>query len=79
MFFPSLALLLHRGPKEGNLGCWPERVQGSDDVMHNGSELFGKGMKGWRALEMGTDERSKRIRGLSEVVKAVDICRINES
>ena len=68
--YSSLLLLFYpHGPKQENLGCWQENVQGADDVKHIGSELVGKGMKVWRALEMGIDEKSKGIRGLSEVVR----------
>lgn len=48
-------------------------VQGADDMMHSGYELIRKGMQAWRALNMGISKRSKGIRGLTEVVKAVDI------
>lgn len=53
--------------------CWQERAYGADNVRHYGTELIGKGMEAWSTLEMGADKRSKGIRGLSEVVKAVDI------
>lgn len=52
--------------------CWQESVQGTHGVMYNGSELAGK--EAWRVLEMEINKRNKGIRGLNEVVKAVDIC-----
>lgn len=35
--------------------------------------LVGKGTETWRVLNMGISKESKGIRGLSEVVKAVNI------
>lgn len=47
-------------------------MQGIHDVMYNRSELAGEETEAWRVLEMEINKRNKGIRGLNEVVKAVD-------
>lgn len=81
-FFPPLPQHTRFFPSLVSLFLWAEardswvlaRECPADDALHNGSELIGKGMKAYRALETGIDERSKGIGGLCDVVKAVDIC-----